>query len=265
MRVFLTKPDLDTEAGQQLLDLTTHLAMDGELTLGEIKELGRWLRARRSNTSIAAIPYLNDIFDRITADNLIDRDELLELHLAIERVIPRASRGPLVEARKARQAERKEQRRRREKEQQKAERKLQKEEDFARSMRIRHSFSKVAGVTFPNEDDTERQAILKLCTPGEDLILQNDAYQEDGVFATKILRMDGQQLGHATEYLAEKIASQLEDGYNVVGTLTEVTGGTADKPTLGANFVVFFVAKDVSKDDLEKYKTEILASRATSG
>jgi transcription initiation factor IIE alpha subunit len=37
---------------------------------------------------------------RITADGVIDRDELLELHLAVERVIPTTHRTPVVIYRK---------------------------------------------------------------------------------------------------------------------------------------------------------------------
>jgi hypothetical protein len=122
MRVFLTKPELATEAGRQLLELTVRIATDGKLDLDEIKELRKWLRANKGHETVAAIGYLHDIMARITADGVIDREELFELHLAIERVIPTTYRTPVIEARKKREEARRErlkERRRVEKEKEK--------------------------------------------------------------------------------------------------------------------------------------------------
>ena len=264
MRVFLTKPELETEVGKQLLELTVRIAIDGTLDLHEIKELRRWLRANKESDNVAAIGYLNDIMDRITADGVIDRDELLELHLAIERVIPTAHRTPVIQARKKREDVRRErlrEKRRIAKEKEKEERKRIREEEYARRMRLRHCFAKVAGVTFPNDDGSERQRIIKRCRPGEQLVLRHDAYNKYSMFATQVLRTNGEQLGHAPEYLAERICAEIEEGYNGVGVLTDVTGGTWDKPTRGANFAVFFLAKDVTNEELQQYANDVLAAR----
>lgn len=55
MRIYLKTPDLESDAGKQLLDLTVRIAMDGKLDLDEIKALRAWLRAtnpiRRSRPS----------------------------------------------------------------------------------------------------------------------------------------------------------------------------------------------------------------------
>lgn len=264
MRVFLTTPELETEAGKQLLKLTFRIATDGKLDLPEIKELRKWLRDNKSNESVAAIGYLQDIMARITADGVIDRDELLELHLAVERVIPTSHRKSVIQARKQREAARRERLREQrhvEKEKEKQERKRIREEEYARQMRLRHSFAKVAGVTFPNDDGSERQHIIRRCRRGEQLILKHDAYNEYSIFATQVLRTNGEQLGHAPEYLAERIYNELDDGYNVVGLLTDITGGSWDKPTRGVNFVVFFVATDVTNEELRHYANSVLAAR----
>lgn len=265
MRVFLTQAELENEAGQHLLDLAVRIATDGKLDLDEIKELRSWLRANKGNDNVAAINYLHDIMARITADGVIDRDELLEVHLAIERVIPTAARTPVLQARKKREEARRErlrEKRRVEKEQEEENRKRLREEEYARHMRLRHSFAKVAGVTFPNDDGSERQDIIRRCKPGEQLVLRHDAYNEFSMFATQVLRTNGEQLGHAPEYLAERICNEIEDGCNAIGVLTEVTGGTWDKPTRGANFIAFFVAKDVTNDELQRYANEVLAAQS---
>jgi len=264
MRVFLTKPDLQTEAGKQLLELAVRIAADGKIDLSEIKELRGWLRANKDNGAVAAVRYLHDIMARIAADGIIDRDELLELHLALERVIPNAYRTPVIQARKRREAARRErlrEKRRLEEKNEKEEHKRIQQEEYARHMRLRHLFAKVAGVTFPNDDGSERQEIIRRCKPGEQLALRPDAYNEYSIFATQVVRRNGEQLGHAPEYLAERIVNEIEDGYNVVGVLTNVTGGTLDKPTRGVNFAVFFVAKDVTDEELQAYANGVLAGR----
>lgn len=201
---------------------------------------------------------------RITADGVVDRDELLELHLANERVIPASHRSPIVQARKKREAarlERLQEIRRIEREKEKEERKRLREEEYKRQMRLRHAFAKVAGVTFPNDDGSERQDVIKRCRIGEQLILRHDAYNEYSIFATQVLRTNGEQLGHAPEYLAERISQEVEGGYKVVGVLKDITGGAWDKPTRGVNFVVFFAAQDVTIEELRQYAASILASK----
>lgn len=264
MRVFLTKPELEIDAAKELLKLCLQITDDGKLDLEEIKTLRKWLRVNKDDDSVAAIPYLYDIMARITADGVIDRDELLELQLAIERVIPTANRTPAIQARKKRETERRERRERRrerrrvEKEREKEERKRIREEEHARAMRIRYKFAKVAGVTFPNDDGTERQDVLARCTPGEQLVLQHDAYNDYSIFATKVLRANGEQLGHAPEYLAEQIVERADEGYRIIGVLTDITGGTVERPTLGANFCTFFVDRDVPETELTAYAKELL-------
>jgi hypothetical protein len=260
MRIFLTKSELESDTGKQLLALTLRLATDGKIELNEIKELIVWLRENK-DANIAANSYLQDIMSRITVDRLIDQDELLELQLAIERVIPNAYRAPVIEARKILAEQKRNQKSKSksiEKQKQKEERKRMREEEYARSMRLRHTFSKVAGVTFPNDDGTERQDILSRCNPGEQLFLKHDAYSKFSLYATQIFRTNCEQLGHVPEYLAEQICSEIENGYRIICILKDITGGTLDKPTRGANFVVFFVAKDVTNIELEEYMTEEL-------
>jgi hypothetical protein len=260
VRVYLTKSELETTAGGELLDIALRIAIDGKLDLDEIKELRRWLRAHKQTTDVAAVGYLQNIMTRITADNVIDRDELLELHLAIERVIPTSRRTPVIQARKAREAKRRDHIREKTCAEKEESRRLR-EEEYARRMRLRHTFAKVAGVTFQNDDGSERQSILKRCRPGEQLILRHDPDNAYSICAVQVLRTNGEQLGHAPGYLGERICEELEDGYWVLGVLAEVTGGTRDKPTRGANFAVFFMAQDVSRDEVEQYANNVFAER----
>ena len=258
MRVYLKSSDLASDAGKQLLDLAVRIAADGKLDLGEIKALRAWLRANGSNTEIAAIGYLQDIMNRIAGDGVIDHDELLELHVAIERVIPSAQRTPIVQSRKKRDdahRERLQEERRLEKEKRQEER-LRGQEEYARKMRLRHNFNKVAGVTFPNDDGSERQEIIRRCKTGETLVLRHDPDNAYSDFAVQVLRQNGEQLGHAPEYLAEWICKELSAGYSVVGVICDITGGTKDKPIRGVNFLTAFAATGVTYEELKAYADE---------
>lgn len=265
MRVSLTKKNLATETGNALLQMAIRIASDGKIDLDEIKELRRWLRSNNEGNTIAAVAYLHDIMQRITADGVVDRDELLELQLAIERVIPVEHRAPVITARKQREAARlarvKEQQRKQQ-EKDKEERKRLREEEYAKAMRIRHTFAKVAGVSFANDNGSERQSIIKKCKPGEILYLRHDILNEYSSFAIKILRENGEQIGHAPEYLAERICAEVDCGYHAIGLLKDITGGTHDRPTLGVNFGVFFFAPDVPIPELEKYAQAVFDREA---
>lgn len=70
----------------------------------------------------------------------------------------------MVQARKKREEVRRErlrEKRRIEKEQEREGRKRIREEECARQMRLRHSFANITGVTFPNDDGSERQEIIR--------------------------------------------------------------------------------------------------------
>lgn len=263
MRVFLKKTDLDTDAGRSLLELTVRIATDGKLDLPEIKELRSWLRDNRGNAQVAAIGFLDGIVSRVTADGVVDRDELLDLQLAIERVIPPAQRSAVVQARKKLESARKDrlrEQRRIEREKEREDQERIRQEEYQHQMRLRHVFGKVVGVTFPNEDGSERQEIIKRCNVGEHLALIHDAYNEYSVFATQVLRTNGEQIGHAPEYLAERICEEVAAGYKAFGVITAITGGTNDKPTRGVNVAVFFAARDTPMGELEQYIRSVAPS-----
>jgi len=259
-RVYLTKAELNTETGQQLLELSLRITEDGKVDLDEIKELRRWLKVNQHQDKIAAVTYLHDIMTRITADGHIDRDELVELHLAIERVIPAAYRKPAEQARKNREKARKERKRAQKDAEKQAQRDVR-ELEWHAQMRLRHGFAKVTGVTFPNSDGSERQRIIAKCNVGEWLTFQHDPDNQYSDIAMNIMRTTGEMIGHTPEYIAERIVDETEDGYQVFGLVVDVTGGTWTKPTRGVNFAMIFYATDVTNDELHAYAQKILAER----
>lgn len=256
MRVYLTQPELETDIGKELLQLCLEITRDGKIDLSEIKALRKWLRSHEGNTTVAAIAYLSEIMNRITADNVISRDELTELHLAVERVVPAAVRTAASQARRNRDAKKKELKReqqRVEKERAKEERVRRQEEEYAHSMRIRHKISKVAGVTYLNSDGTDRQKIVSKCRRGEQLILKHDPLNEHSDCAIEVRRTTGQQLGYVPEWLAQEIRTTIDSGYRVLAVVKEITGGDGEDSYFGANFIVLYIQMDVTDEEVTAY------------
>jgi hypothetical protein len=267
MRVYLTKPDLESNDGKHLLELCTSIAADGKLELEEIKTLRRWLRENHATSNLPAAKYLHDVMCRITADGVIDRDELLDLFLAVERVIPVAQRTAVAEARKKRiavqkAAEKEAKRVRREEVRREESRRRQ--EECRQAMRLRHLFTKIAGVTFQNDDGSERQEIISRCRISEPLSLRHQRDNGFSEYATAVCRVNGEQLGYLPEFLAEQICEEVEAGFSVQGILKNRTGGTADKPARGVNIIVFLFASDVNQPEREQYVKATIESELGS-
>lgn len=92
--------------------------------------------------------------------------------------------------------------------------------------------TRVAGVTFENDNGTSRQEILKKCKPGEPIKLVHSPMPEHE-YAVKVLRENGEQLGHIPREDAEDVADWLNSANTVTAKIKRITGGKKDKPTLG--------------------------------
>lgn len=92
--------------------------------------------------------------------------------------------------------------------------------------------SRVVGVTYPNDDGSDRQAILKRCKVGEQLRLLHSPIAQDEN-AVKVLLLNGQQLGWLNRDLAAEIAPRLQKGSKVDCEIASLDGGTRDKKTRG--------------------------------
>jgi hypothetical protein len=102
--------------------------------------------------------------------------------------------------------------------------------------------SKIAGVSFPNDDGTSRQEIIhNKVYPGVPLSLRfvDSPFDRNAV---AILTAEGQQLGYVRRELASEVRKFVAHGFDVKATITEVTGGTFAKPTQGVNIVLDVLA-----------------------
>jgi len=95
--------------------------------------------------------------------------------------------------------------------------------------------SKVVGVTRQNHDGSDRQEIARGCRGGERLTLRREPDNPQDANAVAVFRANGEQVGYLSAGVAEQLAPLLDAGAPVTAEVSEVTGGTPDKPTYGVN------------------------------
>ncbi len=100
-------------------------------------------------------------------------------------------------------------------------------------------YSKLAGVTHHNADGTSRQEVIaELCYQGQTLLLMREpnqySYENIGVYVAY-------QVGYVNPELARELSPLLDQGVPVEARITDITGGSEEKPTRGVNveFQVF--------------------------
>ena len=105
--------------------------------------------------------------------------------------------------------------------------------------------TKVAGVTFDGRQD----ALCGLAR-GEELDLVREADNPHDASAVAMRRSDGTRVGYLKRRMAAAIAPEMDRGARYRAQVTDVTGGTAEAPTLGVNVVVTRQDAPASEDAL---------------
>ena len=108
-------------------------------------------------------------------------------------------------------------------------------------------YSKVVGVAFENPDGSSRQQYIKdYCFSSQPLILKrepNNRYDKNavGVWIKRkvFLFFESEiQIGYLSAELAEDIAECMDSGGTVEACISEITGGTAEHPTIGVKISI---------------------------
>jgi hypothetical protein len=97
--VFLSKDQLRTELGAELLSLCQSVTADGRVAPEEIAGLKQWLNDAEAVDMLPA-KYLRTVIDRVLADGKITADEYQEVYRAVEAVLPVEVRQQAVVARR---------------------------------------------------------------------------------------------------------------------------------------------------------------------
>ncbi len=94
-------------------------------------------------------------------------------------------------------------------------------------------YSKLQGVTHTNRDGTNRQEIIAgLCYKGQQLVMMRAPNQHNNNNLDVYIAY---QVGQVNPELADLLAPILDEGGIVRAQITDITGGSEEKPTRGVN------------------------------
>ena len=98
-RVSLSKAQLRTELGAELLSLCESATADGKVAPEEAQGLREWLDEATA-AELPAASYLREVIERVLADGQITPEECREVYQAIEAVLPPEVRRQAAAARR---------------------------------------------------------------------------------------------------------------------------------------------------------------------
>jgi hypothetical protein len=76
----------------------------------------------------------------------------------------------------------------------------------------RHWLTTVVGVSFKNENGSDRQSIITRCREGEAILLIREPNNKFGPNAIRVCRTNGDQIGHIARDEAYRVADELDRG-----------------------------------------------------
>jgi hypothetical protein len=98
-RITLTKTQLEILEVHEFVELLVKIAADGVIEYEELELLTDWLN-NHSESQVLAIRFMFDLMIAICADGKITDEEIFEVQLAIERILPKEFRDRIVAKRK---------------------------------------------------------------------------------------------------------------------------------------------------------------------
>jgi hypothetical protein len=229
----LTKTQLETPAGAELLSLCQTITEDGRVSEAEVTALRDWL-SRNRDSGLPSEDFLIATVEEILADGRITHDELEDLHEALETVLP-------PDLRKGAQGKRREaaaEDRRLAKEQTAA----AKEQAAAERERTRPVASydfMVAGVGHDGRDEIIRD-FMDGDDPNAIVYLARDPANEHSDNAVEVRLSEGECIGYVPERdnMAREIAEYLDTGHKHLAFIKKIlTGGRSPIPVVVAHII----------------------------
>lgn len=134
-------------------------------------------------------------------------------------------------------------------------------------------YTKIAGVTFDNDNGTNRQELLRLSKPGDRLFLVPSPNEYNDTAVKVMSDSLNEQLGWLKSELSEEIFNWIKDGNEYSAEISEITGLDDENKTLGCNIHIEKIKasgeamnrqKVDSKDKSNKLNTEGTEKEKTS-
>lgn len=106
-------------------------------------------------------------------------------------------------------------------------------------------YTKVVGVSFRNDDGSERQRIIRdldrkdMLNPGQELYLQREPTNPYDYNCIKVLGPDGRQIGNLSREIAAQLSPEMARGKRYTATVNAVTGGGVDM-SYGVNIIISY-------------------------
>jgi hypothetical protein len=214
-RISLTKTQLRTELGAELLSLCESITADGKLVTQEVEALRLWLDDS-VKLDLPAAKHLRGVVERVIADGQITREECREVYHAVEAVLPPEVRRVAAAARRSIEAT--------EREAAKAERDGARErnrQERQRNVQIASANFMVAGCRYEG-----RPAIIAAyAEPGDPVRLRRDRENRHSQNAISIDLENGRQIGFVPEEDATELAPLIDDRAKCVAYMTKILSG----------------------------------------
>lgn len=224
-RISLTKTQLRTELGAELLSLCESNTTDGKLEPLEAEALREWLD-ESADAELPAASYLREVVERVLEDGTITPDECREVYRAIEAVLPPELRRQATTARKEVEAA--------EKSEAKVEReRARQREERQRNRPIASANFMVAGVRYEGRPEI----ISRYAAVNDSVRLTRDHGNRHSSNAIAVLLESNQQIGFVPETWAEGLAPLLDGGAKYSAYITKILGsGRSPIPVVQTRF-----------------------------
>jgi hypothetical protein len=206
-RISLTKAQLQTAAGAELLALCQSVTEDGSLSKEEIIGIRDWL-VRNRDVELPSVQFLFETLKSILADGKVTKEERTELYKAIETVLPPEARKQAKEQRKQVEAV-----------------------EWDRNRPVCSANFMVAGVFCEGRPET----ISRFLQAGDRVFLVRDRANRFSRNAIEVRLENGMQIGFAPEEDAIDLAPFLDQGHWHRAHCTKIlTGGRCPIPVVQA-------------------------------
>lgn len=220
-RISLTKSQLRTELGAELLSLCESVTADGKLAPDEAQDLREWLDDA-VDAELPAASYLREVVTKVLADGEVTPDECREVYKAVEAVLPIEVRRQATAARREIESAERE----KAKDVREAERVERK-----RNLQIASANFMVAGV----RHEGRPTVIERYAETGAGVQLARDRGNRYSQYAIAVHLENGKQIGFVPEFDAERLAPLLDDGAKSDAYITKIlSGGRSPIPVVQA-------------------------------